>query len=67
MQKQDFNAWDIPQLKKKTHLHVCKRYLEVSNKASNAGISVDVSFATYSLDCYQRLFTAFSPSKMQRK
>ena len=34
-QKQDFKTWDsFPN--EKTHSHFCKRYLEVSNKASNA-------------------------------
>ena len=34
-QKQDFKTWDSSPIEK-THLHFCKRYLEVSNKASNA-------------------------------
>ena len=34
-QKQDFKTWDTSPIEK-THLHFCKRYLEVSNKASNA-------------------------------
>ena len=33
-QKQDFKTWDSSPIEK-THLHFCKRYLEVSNKASN--------------------------------
>ena len=32
--KPEFNAWDSSQIEK-THLQFCKRYLEVSNKASN--------------------------------
>jgi len=32
--KPDFKSWDSPQIEK-THLQFCKRYLEVSNKASN--------------------------------
>ena len=34
-QKQDFKTWDSSP-NEKTHSHFCKRYLEVSNKASNA-------------------------------
>ena len=34
-QKQDFKTWDSSPIEK-THLHFCKRYLKVSNKASNA-------------------------------
>ena len=32
--KFDFKSWDSSQIEK-THLQFCKRYLEVSNKASN--------------------------------
>ena len=32
--KPDFKSWDSPKIEK-THLQFCKRYLEVSNKASN--------------------------------
>ena len=34
-QEQDFKTWDSSPIEK-THLHFCKRYLEVSDKASNA-------------------------------
>ena len=40
-QKQDFKTWDRSPIEK-THLHFCKRYLEVSNKASNAACRGEV-------------------------
>ena len=33
--KHDFKAWDNTPIEKKNHLKFCKRYLEISNEASN--------------------------------
>ena len=38
--KSDLRSWDSSQIEK-THLHFCKRYLEVSNKASNVACRVE--------------------------
>ena len=39
--KSDFKSWDSSQIEK-THLQFCKRYLEVSNKASNVACRADL-------------------------
>ena len=39
--KSDFKSWDNFGIKK-THLHFCKRYLEVHNKSSNVGCRSDL-------------------------
>ena len=39
--KPDFKTWDSSQIEK-THLQFCKRYLEVSNKASNVACRAEL-------------------------
>ena len=52
--KADFKAWDGSQIER-THLQFCKRYLEVSNKASNVACRAELGRFPLLIDINQRI------------
>ena len=52
--KSDFKAWDGSQIEK-THLQFCKRYLEVSNKASNVACRAELGRFPLTIAINQRI------------
>ena len=52
--KPEFKAWDSSQIEK-THLQFCKRYLEVSNKASNIACRAELGRFPLNIAISQRI------------
>ena len=64
--KHDFKAWDNTPIEK-THLKFCKRYLEISNKASNVAlIFTKTSFITYRIFCVKTRILLLNKSFVPR-
>ena len=52
--KHDFKAWDNTPIEK-THLKFCKRYLEISNKASNVARRSELGRFPLIIDIYKNI------------
>ena len=56
--KPDFKSWDSSQIEK-THLQFCKRYLEVSNKASNTAGRAELGRFPLNIAINQKIINYF--------
>jgi len=56
--KPDFKSWDSSQIEK-THLQFCKRYLEVSNKASNMACRAELGRFPLIIAINQKIITFY--------
>ena len=56
--KPDFKSWDSSQIEK-THLQFCKRYLEVSNKASNMACRAELGRFPLNIAINQKIINCF--------
>ena len=54
----DFKSWDSSQIEK-THLQFCKRYLEVSNKASNMACRAELGRFPLNIAINQKIINYF--------
>ena len=56
--KHDFKSWDSSQIEN-THLQFCKRYLEVSNKASNMACRAELGRLPLNIAINQKIINYF--------
>ena len=52
--KSDFKSWDSSGIEK-THLHFCKRYLEVDNKSSNVACRSELGRFPFIIDINKKI------------
>ena len=64
--KPEFKAWDSLQIEK-THLQFCKRYLEVSNKASNIACTAELGRFPLNIAINQRILNIYYILKKKKK
>ena len=57
--KSDFKSWDNSEIEK-THLHFCKRYLEVHNKSSNVACRSELGRFPFIIDINKKIILKLS-------
>ena len=60
--KSDFKSWEGSRIEK-THLHFCKRYLEVHNKSSNVACRAELGRFPLIVDINKRYLITYTTSK----